>query len=162
MSLFRTKVEQRKLEDIGTWMLAGKRPEVPEVLRGVFFMDGNPLPEDCGTFQGLDWNAETRTVAVPMFGHLQWTYEDSSRGRRLLFGAKFFRNTLEFRFEDDSLREARITPIFFGFFRMPWWLTEYTLTRVEDDTNGDTWYRRNSRLFRSRPFGGYTLRRILR
>ncbi len=160
MSLFRSRVEQRQFKNIGTWMLAGKRAEVPEVLRGIFFMDGNSLPEDCMTMQGLAWDAATRTLRILPYAHLQWTFEDSPEGRRLMFGARYVINGMDVKFEDETLKKARMTPILFGFLRLPSWIRELVLIRAEDDTHGDTWYRRT--------FSGkklvfeYTLRRIIR
>lgn len=161
MSLFKTRVEQRQFKDIGIWMLAGKRAAVPDVLHGVFFMDGNDAAEDCWTFQGVAWNADTRTAVLPMLAHLQWTYEDSTDGRRLLFITKFLCNRIEVKFEDETLKKATVTPIFWGFFRVPGWIRELVLIRAEDDTNGDTWTRRTTGLFRRKQVFGYTLRRIL-
>jgi hypothetical protein len=35
-------IETRQLNDIGTWMKQDRETDFPDILKGVFFMDGNP------------------------------------------------------------------------------------------------------------------------
>jgi hypothetical protein len=42
-------IETRQLNDIGTWMKQDRETDFPDILKGVFFMDGNPFPDDCLT-----------------------------------------------------------------------------------------------------------------
>ena len=151
-------IEKRQHKDIATWMLADKSAELPAVLQGVFFMDGNPLADDCLTMHGSKWDADSLTLLLPVFASRQWTFHTSAEGRRLLNGVKFARLTYSIRFEDETLQRAHITPIVFGL-PIPKWIVDFLMYRDESSTNGDTWIRRNS-WFRGTPSGGYTLRRI--
>ena len=42
-------IEKKQLKDIANWMKVEHPAELPEVLQGIFFMDGNVLPDDCLT-----------------------------------------------------------------------------------------------------------------
>ena len=42
-------IEEKQLKDIANWMKVEPPAELPEVLQGIFFMDGNVLPYDCLT-----------------------------------------------------------------------------------------------------------------
>jgi len=43
---------------MANWMKVEHPAELPEVLQGIFFMDGNVLPDDCLTVYSSDWNAD--------------------------------------------------------------------------------------------------------
>jgi len=51
-------IEKKQLKDIANRMKVEHPAELPEVLQGIFFMDGNVLPDDCLTMYCSDWNAE--------------------------------------------------------------------------------------------------------
>ncbi|MCC5632412.1 hypothetical protein LC613_32805 [Nostoc sphaeroides CHAB 2801] len=36
-------IEKKQLNNIATWMIPIKETNLPSILKGVFFMDGNPL-----------------------------------------------------------------------------------------------------------------------
>jgi len=47
-------IEKKQLKDIANWMKVENLAELPEVLQGIFFMDGNVLPDDCLTMYSSD------------------------------------------------------------------------------------------------------------
>ena len=122
-------IETRKIADIATWMNASEdipAKNFPEVLQGIFFMDGNPLPDDCLTLQNRHWDDKNLQLTVPVAAPHQWTFHRSIFGWLLLVGAWLprFRYTIEF--EDSGLIQAQLTPYFFG---IPY-IGEYVMRRV--------------------------------
>lgn len=77
--------------------------ELPEVLQGIFFMDGNVLPDDCLTMYSSDWNADQLTLLLRVFDPVIWTFHSSMGGRILVYLVKFSRFTYLFRFSDATL-----------------------------------------------------------
>ena len=86
-------IEEKQLKDIANWMKVEHPAELPEVLQGIFFMDGNVLPDDCLTMYSSDWNAEQLTLLLRVFDHVIWTFYSSIAGRMLLYLVKFSRFT---------------------------------------------------------------------
>ena len=152
-------IEEKQLKDIANWMKVEHPAELPEVLQGIFFMDGNVLPDDCLTMYSSDWNADQLTLLLRVFDPVIWTFHSSMAGRMLLYLVKFSRFTYLFRFSDATLQHGHITPIVFGW-SVPPWLVDFLIDRDPSAPNGDIWYRRNS-FFGRLADSGYTLRRIV-
>ena len=152
-------IEKKQVKDIATWMQVEHPTELPEVLEGVFFMDGNGLPDDCLTMYSSEWNADNLTLLLRVFDPVIWTFHSSTAGRMLLHFVKFARFTYLFRFSDATLQHGHITPIVFGW-SVPQWLVDFLIDRDPNSPNGDIWYRTNS-FFGRPPDSGYTLRRIV-
>ncbi|MEO1431339.1 MAG: hypothetical protein AAFV71_20205, partial [Cyanobacteria bacterium J06633_8] len=98
------QIENKQLDNIATWMKSVEETNLPNILKGVFFMDGNPLPDDCITMYNLEWDAENNTLFLPVFGQLQWTFHNSIPGRLLLIGAWLSQFTYKIQFEDETLQ----------------------------------------------------------
>ncbi|MGK7920098.1 MAG: hypothetical protein AB4080_08860 [Trichodesmium sp.] len=152
-------IQKQQLSNIATWMTGQDPKDLPEVLQGVFFMDGNSLPDDCINMYNSEWDSENLTLSLRVFAPIQWTFHDSIPGIFLIYSIKLFRITYEFHFDDENLKRADIIPILLGF-RIPKFLLKFLIERDDNTPNGDIWYRRNV-LFGSYPGGGYTLRRIV-
>lgn len=152
-----TTLEERLFRTIGQWMPTGQN--LPDVLQGIYFMDGNELPDDCLTLNAT-WEAETLSLKLPVFGPRQWTFQPSPAGRRLFSLVKALRLTYEIRFQDETLRHAIVIPTILGI-RIPRWITEFTMTQTNDSRNSEAWDRRNTVFFRLIPAGGYILRKIV-
>ena len=149
----------RQLNDIANWMLADKTTEIPEILQGVFFMDGNPFPDDCLTLQGAEWNASSLTLVVQVFAPFQWTFAPTDGGRRLLTFARFTKLTYDIQF-DETLKSAQITLILFGQ-RLPKWIADLSMVQTSNSIDGSEWYRKNSWFMGLSNAWEYTLRKIL-
>ena len=148
-----------QVENLKNLLDGEKTDDLPEILQGVFFMDGNPLPDDFIKFDGVTWDKTNKILSLPVFGPLQWTFANSISGRLLLYSAKLTNTTYEIDF-DDSLQSAQITPIILGL-RAPRWLVDFSLVQVESSTNGSIWDRKNLWLGGLFDNFGYTLRKIL-
>lgn len=154
------KIEEKQLDNIATWMKPVKETDLPSILKGVFFMDGNPLPDDCITMYNLEWDAQNNTLFLPVFGQVQWTFHNSILGRLLLIFAWLFQFTYKIKFEDETLQKSQIIPLSFGI-QIPKWIINPTMCQVENSDNGDTWERKNLWLGVIPQIGNYTLRRIV-
>jgi hypothetical protein len=154
-------IEERRFDDIQTWMSTGKGTDLPEVLQGIYFMDGNNLPEDCLTLNACaSWNPETLTLSVRTHDPFQWTFHPSVAGRRLLQNNKSQKLLINILFQDDTLRRADVIPQFYGI-PFPRWILGFEMIQTEDSVDGMTWYRRNNIFFGLIPAGGYILRKIV-
>ncbi len=154
------KIENQQLDNIADWMKAIKETSLPDTLKGVFFMDGNPLPDDCITMYNLEWDAENLTLLLPVFGEVQWTFHNSIPGLLLLLAAWLTRFTYKIQFEDASLKKSQIIPLTFGI-PTPQWIINATMCQEETSENGETWKRKNIWLGIIPGIGDYTLRRIV-
>ncbi|MEO6862874.1 MAG: hypothetical protein ABI180_15280 [Microcoleus sp.] len=152
-------IELKQLKDIANWMKAEHPAEFPEVLQGIFFMDGNVLPDYCLTMYSSEWNAHQRTLLLRIYDPVIWTFHSSMAGRILLYFVKFSRFSYLFRFSDAALQHGHITPIVFGL-SVPPWLVDFLIDRDPNTPNGDIWNRTNS-FFGRAPEKGYTLRRVV-
>lgn len=149
-------IETKRLDEIATWMKACKVTNLPEILKGVFFMDGNSLPDHCITMYNLDWDPDSRTLFLPVSAPIQWTFHRSVPGWLLLRGAQLFRFTYKITFADDSLQLAQVIPLVLGI-PVPIWIFDATMSR-EENSNGDTWTRKTAWPGGN---GDYTLRRVV-
>jgi hypothetical protein len=154
-----TIIEEQRFDRIQTWMSTGKGTDLPDVLKGIYFMDGNKLPDDCFTMDA-QWDSDSLTLFMGVFNPLQWTFHPSSSGRILLKLAQLFQLVYEIRFHDRTFRRADAIPTFLGI-RLPLWIVAFEMNQTEDSIDGSTWDRRNVGLFRSIPLGGYILRKIV-
>lgn len=152
-------IEQKQIKDIATWMQVEQPALLPEVLEGIFFMDGNVLPDYCITMQSAEWNADNLTLLLRVFDPVIWSFHSSIAGRMLLQLAHFSRFTYLFRFSDATLQHGHITPIAFGL-SVPPWIIDFLIDRDPNTPNGDIWHRTNS-FFGRVPEKGYTLRRVV-
>lgn len=153
-------IEKKQFDDIATWMIPTQETKLPSVLKGVFFMDGNPAPDDCITMYNLEWDEQNYTLSLPVYAPLQWTFEDSILGNILLRLVQLSKLTYKIQFADASLQKAQVIPYVFGI-EIPLWLINATMQQDENSPNGDTWQRKNIWLSIIPRFADYTLRRIV-
>ncbi|MEG4527826.1 hypothetical protein QUB61_34650 [Microcoleus sp. C2D2] len=77
-------IKKKQLKEIANWMKVEHPAELPEVLQGIFFMDGNVLPDDCLTMYSSDWNNDQLTLLLRVFDPVIWTFHSSMKGRMLV------------------------------------------------------------------------------
>jgi hypothetical protein len=152
-------VEPKELKDIATWMTPSKATDLPPLLKGIFFMDGNPLPDTCLTLNNLEWDSVNNSLKLPVAAPLQWTFHRNFRGLLLLRLAQISRFTYKLQFEDATLQRSQIIPFLLGI-PMPTWLVYLTMER-DADSNGDVWHRRNLWFGGVPRIGEYTMRRVV-
>jgi hypothetical protein len=153
-------IEKKQLDNIATWMIAIKETNLPSVLKGVFFMDGNPLPDDCITFYNIEWDSQNKTLALPVSAPLQWTFHNTIFGWLLLRSSQLTRFTYKIEFADASLQHGQVIPFGLGI-RIPKWVIDATIDKEENSPNGDIWYRKNRWFGGISRAGEYTLRRVV-
>lgn len=155
-----TAVVSQKFEDIATWMTSTQVTNLPSVLKGVFFMDGNPLPDDCITMYNLEWDEAMNCLILPVTGPAQWTFHRTFLGWILLWVAKLAGFRYKIQFEDNDLKMAQITPIAFGI-TVPRWIINATMCQDENAQNGELWQRKNIWFGGLPRVGEYVLRRVV-
>jgi hypothetical protein len=153
-------IEKRNLNDIATWMISVQETGLPDILKGVFFMDGNPLPDTCITMYNVEWDSQNLSLFIPVYGLVQWTFHNSIPGWFLLVGAQISQFGYKMQFEDATLKHAQIIPFVFGL-QIPKWIFDLTMDQIGNGSNGDTWKRKNIWFGGSIRIGEYTLRRVV-
>ena len=159
MNQSKTEIVEKRFDEIHTWMPTGQGTDLPDTLQGIYFMDGNKLPDDCFTMNG-QWDSARLTLLIRVFGPLQWTFHPSDSGRRLLKLIQSIKLVYEIRFHDHTFRRADAIPTAFGL-RLPRWIVVFEMNQTEDSIDGSTWERSNRGFFRLIPMGGYILRKIV-
>ncbi|BCL38285.1 hypothetical protein [Nostoc sp. MS1] len=154
------KIEKKQLDNIATWMKPVKETDLPSVLAGVFFMDGNPLPDDCITMYNLEWDIQKQTLILPVFAPLQWTFHNTIFGWLLLSLSRLFRFTYKIEFADKTLQHGQITPFLLGL-QIPKWFIDATMHQEENSPNGNVWYRKTRWFGGLLRLGEYTLRKVV-
>ncbi|NES99089.1 MAG: hypothetical protein F6K61_00645 [Sphaerospermopsis sp. SIO1G1] len=152
-------IQNQKLDQIATWMKPVKETNLPDVLKGVFFMDGNPLPDDCITMYNLDWNIETNSLVLPVFAPLQWTFHQTISGSILLNLVRIIQFKYKIEFSDAHLKNGQITPFIFGI-KVPKYIINATIYR-DENSQGEIWQRKNLWFGGFFRLGEYVLRRIV-
>ena len=158
--LQKSSIEKQKFTNIATWMKSDLLKPIPEVLQGVFFMDGNPLPDDCITLEGGKWSENTLTLTLPIFAPRQWTFHVSVGGLLLLNFVRLAQIVYKINFEDETLVKAQIIPVVLGW-HVPTFLANFTMERSPDDTDGKIWIRKSSWLGGIISPGAYILTKIV-
>lgn len=153
-------IEKKQLDNIATWMTSIKETDLPTILKGVFFMDGNPLPDDCITFYNLEWDTQNQSLVIPVFAPVQWTFHSSILGWVLLRAAELSQFTYKIQFEDETLQRSQIIPFTFGL-PIPRWIVDPTMCQDENSKNGDTWKRKNVWFGGIPRIGEYTFRKVV-
>ena len=155
----KTIIEEKRFDEIQTWMPTGQGTDLPDALKGIYFMDGNKLPDDCFTMNA-QWDSDSLTLFIRVFDPLQWTFNPSNTGHRLLKLIQLTKLVYEIRFQDNTFRRADAIPTVFGL-RLPRWIVAFEMNQTEDSIDGNIWDRRNVGFFRLIPMGGYILRKIV-
>ncbi|MEH2436351.1 MAG: hypothetical protein V7K25_19240 [Nostoc sp.] len=153
-------IEKKQLNNIATWMIPIKQTNLPSVLQGVFFMDGNPLPDTCITMYNLEWDTQNRTLVLPIFAPLQWTFHNSIAGWILLRSIQLLKATYKIQFEDETLQEAQVIPVFLGI-PISRAIVSFTMSQDKNSLNGDIWHRKNVWFGGLSRVGEYTLRKVV-
>ncbi|MEH2454532.1 hypothetical protein [Nostoc sp.] len=153
-------IEKKQLNNIATWMIPIKQTNLPSVLKGVFFLDGNPLPDTCITMYNLEWNTQKRTLDLPVFAPLQWTFHNSIGGWILLHFIQWFKVTYKIQFTDETLQQAQIIPFLLGI-EISTSIVSLTMSQDKSSPNGDIWHRKNVWLGGFSRAGEYTLRKVV-
>ncbi|MEH2467675.1 hypothetical protein [Nostoc sp.] len=153
-------IEKKQLNNIATWMIPIKQTNLPSVLKGVFFLDGNPLPDTCITMYNLEWDTQKRSLDLPVFAPLQWTFHNSIGGWILLYLIQWFKVTYKIQFTDETLQQAQIIPFLLGI-EISTLIVSFTMSQDKNSLNGDIWHRKNVWFGGFSRAGEYTLRKVV-
>ncbi|WP_298906980.1 hypothetical protein [uncultured Nostoc sp.] len=153
-------IEKKQLNNIATWMIPIKQTNLPSVLKGVFFLDGNPLPDTCITMYNLEWDTQKRSLDLPVFAPLQWTFHNSIGGWILLHLIQWFKVTYKIQFTDETLQQAQIIPFLLGI-EISTSIVSFTMSQDKNSPNGDIWHRKNVWFGGFSRAGEYTLRKVV-
>ncbi|GAB5365948.1 hypothetical protein AAMO2058_001102200, partial [Amorphochlora amoebiformis] len=86
---------------------------IPENLRGVWWMSGNPQPDDLTCLHRSIWYPSQRRLRIYLTGMDSWTWHDSVVAWTRAWSTATFRANYNFYFDED-LKKAYIIPQMFG------------------------------------------------
>ena len=115
-------------------LIASESSGIPDALEGLWWMDGNPLPDEVISFGASRWNSDERATRIVVYGERIWSWHGNLAGRLLYRRTRRVRLVYEFRFDPD-MTHGTIVPIitFLGIrVRIPGALTRLTMERVRD------------------------------
>jgi len=143
--------------------------DCPQDLQGVFWMDGNAVPEELACLSYAAWDEDSGTFLLnKVNGNLSWTYLESCFGKFIAW----FQERGEavgmqvFQFKSPDLKEGRIWSCTTYEYQDTNWLTslgKWTMNRLDGPgvsfKRGCYWFHAafGDRL----EFGSYTLRKIM-
>jgi len=141
----------------------------PEDLQGVFWMDGNKIPEELACLSYADWDEKNQTFLLnKVNGNCSWTYLDSGFGKFIAWFQERGEavGMMAFQFKARDLKEGRIWTLMSDNYEDTNWLTslgKWTMDRLEGPgvnfKRGCYWFHAafGDRL----EMGSYTLRKIM-
>jgi hypothetical protein len=136
---------------------------LPEKLRGAFWMSDNPDQELGASFEGAKVDLSARTVTFwpggTHGGGYQWTYDSDCAGWLLYATDRvIMQNKYIFKF-DAEFSQAQIYFVVFGLIPIPSCICDFTM--VENDPDGNSW-QRITKVFGFQVSGGtYTLKKVI-
>eukprot|EP01062_Namystynia_karyoxenos_P073932 TRINITY_DN70744_c0_g1_i1.p1 TRINITY_DN70744_c0_g1~~TRINITY_DN70744_c0_g1_i1.p1 ORF type:complete len:285 (+),score=89.69 TRINITY_DN70744_c0_g1_i1:91-855(+) len=153
------------IDNAADW--GGKGPAaavLPSTVCGAYFMKGNPADDGVADMTWGEWDAETRTLTMPLWHPRVWSWNDDFGGVRLFYGAWALRMKYVFHF-NESLTSASIdSPILGGlvnFTSLGFGSgSRFLMNRVEPD--GTVWVRKSYKADGSQAFKDYHPTRVAR
>lgn len=132
---------------------------LPDKLRGVFWMSNNPVQELCASFEGTTHDPVKRTMDIWAYGRNSWTRSSNVTGYlTALFGATLvFGTRIRFNFNEDYTYADMPMYIFWGLVKVPDWYARFTIKQLDDDT----WARDTWSMGKYSDYGSYTLKRVV-
>lgn len=141
--------------------------ECPDDLQGIFWMDGNKVPEELVCLSYASWDSD-KTLLTKVNGTLAWSYLDSSIGRFISwFQEKAESSGMQYcQFEGSDLKEGRFyaaTTYKYEDFNWLSSIAEFSMERLDEPgvnyKRGCYWF--NTVFGRRLDVGSYTLRKIM-
>jgi len=141
---------------------AGKPGPAAMSIAGLWWMEGNPADDEIASFGSSEWDAETNSTAIEVYGWGVWSFHDSRAGKALF--AMAYLPGLVYKFLFGQLKKGgvgtEITPCFdpepvLNAVCVPAWLCRFDAEAINATT-----YLRRSWIFNER-VDDYTLRQII-
>jgi len=117
--------------------------EVPERLRGVFYMRNNPMGDDLVCFQRGAWDEATLSLTLPVYTPLTWTFKRQLVNFILLMAVQLVQYRYVLQFKDSTLTDADIR-LKILCFTMPTCLMHFGMADVSESLDGSLWERWSS------------------
>jgi hypothetical protein len=137
--------------------------DLPEKLRGAFWMSDNPGQELGASFEGANVDLSARTVTFwpggTHGGGYQWTYDSDCAGWFLYAVDRvIMQNKYVFKF-DAEYSKAQIYFVVFGLIPIPSCICDFTM--MENDPDGNSWQRTTKVFGFTVSAGTYTLKKVI-
>jgi hypothetical protein len=139
-------------------VIADESSPIPAKLQGLWWMDGNPFPDDLVSFGRSLWDPINRRIYIRVYDEAIWTWHDNIAGRITYRGARLNGLVYEVQLSNGD-QFAMITPIIqigLKHYRLPKALTYFTARYIQDGL-----WLRESWVFGVKA-NTYNLRRIVR
>ncbi|CAE8631857.1 unnamed protein product [Polarella glacialis] len=154
-------VDDCQAKMMSAWGAKSESENLPETLRGVFWMDGNYAPECLAIFMNGAFDPKKRTISLPIGGPYGWTWNSDRAGWFVYFlivwaGYALFGATLRVEFNEDYT----VASIPLYLFNCIWIPTGYMMIR--EDAQGNSWNRATYSLWVACGLRSYTDPRELR
>eukprot|EP01084_Bolivina_argentea_P125219 221878_1 len=153
------RLKIRSNKNTPNWIIQNNT-SIPSQYRGIFYMDGNPLPDEIFTFEAGQWFEQDKLLILPVNDN-NWTYHNNCKGKCVIFTlvwhAKYY-----VHFNDD-LTYAYIVPTGLKFLgcgehiRLCKCCVFPTLKRIKDNE----YARVNKCCCGCFETGNYTLKRVI-
>ncbi|KAI8913361.1 hypothetical protein EDD86DRAFT_104479 [Gorgonomyces haynaldii] len=80
------KLQSFKTEDVASYLTIGTEANIPAALQdftGLWYMNGNPLADECLSFAGVKWDEKEQAYLAKVYDEKIWTWDDNIQGRVL-------------------------------------------------------------------------------
>ncbi len=91
---------------------------LPEHFRGVWFMEGNPQPDDLACLHNAQWDPVARRLTLYLTGEDGWTWHDSYDGRKKVFITALIGMNYVFEWDEVCVRFSFHFASIMGFLRI--------------------------------------------
>merc|ERR1719373_91821 len=130
------------------FMLEGLQSEesgtrLPAQLRGVFYMRNNPLDDDLVCFERGVWDADNKSLLLPVYIPRAWTFKQNPMAFGLLVAVKLIRYRYRFDFKEDEAGKLTAADIYLQIFciTVPKSIVHFGMTDVSQNKDGSLWER---------------------
>jgi hypothetical protein len=107
---------------------------VPAALNGLWWMDGNPLPDKVVSFANAKWNEDERLATIEVYSDRVWSWHGDAKGLALYTFVRKFELVYELSF-DETRKFAVIVPVIrIGAVRVrvPESIVKFTAREIQD------------------------------
>lgn len=125
-----------------SWMIVPHSEQnLPNKLRGILYMRGNPFPDALVTFDRSRWDAGNRVLLLNVSAARVMTFHLSAKEFVVLVLAKLFCYRYEMRFSEDLCDCSILMKLWCA--TLPPCLAAYNMTDVSREKDGSLWERWN-------------------
>ena len=116
------------------WMYkAPQDTDIPDRLRGIFYMDGNPNNEDLLTLETGKWDKDNNTLNVDRIHNYDWSFEHNKGGLKYFTLTKLVGFSYKIHF--DERKANGDIELYSHCCPIPKSLWKWTIEEIENDDN---------------------------